>query len=73
MFRRLDLPLAAGAQKIEHGEVLRGVAEIISDRRLQDVVHEVLHGANAADDLRGIERADVDDLGHVEVEREPVL
>ena len=37
------LPLTTRAEEIEHGEVLRRVAEIISDNRLQHVVDEVLH------------------------------
>ena len=73
VFGRLDLPLAARAEEIEHGVILRRVAEIISDNRLQDVIDQVLHRADARDHLRRIERADVDDLRHVEVEGEPVL
>ena len=67
------LALAARAQEIEHGVILRRVAEIISDNRLQDVIDQVLHRADARDHLRRIQRADVDDLRHVEVEGEAVL
>ncbi len=68
-----ELPLAARAQEVEHRVVLRRIAEIISDNRLQDVIHQVLHRADAADHFRRVERADVDDLRHVQVEREAVL
>lgn len=69
----LGLPRAAGVEEIEHRVVLGGVAEIVSDDRLQRVVDEVLHRADARDYLGGVEGADVDDLCDVEVEREAVL
>ncbi len=71
--RRFRLALAARAQEVEHGVVLRRIAEVIPHNRLQHVVHQVLHRADARDHLRRVERADVDDLRHVQVEREPVL
>ena len=39
VLRGFGLPLAARAQEIEHGIVLRRVAEIVSDDRLEHVVH----------------------------------
>ena len=65
--------MAAGVEEVEHGGVLRGVAEIISDNRLQDVIDEVLHGADARDHFRRVEPADMDDLRDVNVERESIV
>ena len=72
VFGGLDLPVTAGIEEVEHGVVLRGVAEIISDNRLQRVVDQVLHRADARDDLGRIEGADMDDLRDIEIEREAV-
>ena len=73
MLGRLGLPLAARAQEVEHRVVLRRIAEIISHNRLQHMIHQVLHRADARDHLRRVQRADVDDLRHIQVEREAVL
>ena len=70
--RGFRLALAAGAQEVEHRVVLRRIAEIISDNRLQHMVHQVLHRTHARDHLRRVERADVDDLRDIQVEREPI-
>ena len=63
---------AARRQELEHRVLLRRVAEVVADRRLQHVVHQVLHRADARDHARRILHTDVDDLRHVEVEREAV-
>ena len=63
----------AGGQELEHGHLLRRVAEVVADRRLQHVVDEVLHRADARDHARRVLHADVDDLRDVEAEREAVL
>ena len=49
---RFDLALAARAQEIQHGIVLRRIAEVVSDNRLQDMVHQILHRPDARNHLR---------------------
>lgn len=64
----LALTIAAGVEEIEDDMVLRGIAEIVSDDRPERVVDEILHRAEARDDLGCVEGADVDDLGNVQIE-----
>ena len=59
---RFLLPLQRGDRKSSTVYVLRRVAEVVADDRLQHVVHQVLHRADARDHLRRVRRADVDDL-----------
>ena len=60
-------------QELEHRHLLRRVAEVVADGRLQHVVDQVLHRPDARDHARRVLHADVDDLRHVEAEREAVL
>ena len=46
--------------------------KIIPDDRLGCVVHEILHRAETRDNLGRVARADMDDLGNGEVEREVI-
>ena len=59
------LAQAASREEVEHDRGLGRVAEVVADDRLEHVIHQVLDRPDAADDLGRIQRADVDDLGHV--------
>jgi tRNA(Ile)-lysidine synthase TilS/MesJ len=69
----IDLALSTGTQEVEHRVILRRIAEIISDDRLQDVVHEVLHRTDARNHLRRVQRPNMNDLRDVEIKRKTIF
>ena len=59
-------------QEVDHVGILRGVSEVVADRRLQHLRDQVHHAAESGDDLGRIRARNVNDLADVQIEFEPV-
>lgn len=66
------LTLRAFGEEVEDSATLRRIAEVVADRRFEDLGHEIQHGAEARDDLGGVVPGHVDDLADVHAEGEAV-